>query len=288
MGQPPFSERMGFVPPRTIQSDSMDGALRHSIWNLVAELIDHVPSRPDMPLWRDLARSAAVLLLKVAIDGVPNDTYRARAWLRERYYALDWSRAYDFLEFFIGREGADSLQRRGWRPDEMIGTANLVLQRELSAFRFVSGQLTRLTSKEEIGAIEEAAAAAARAGLPTVEAHSNGALQLLGRRPDPDCLNSMKESISAVESAVNLIAGTSGGGVAKALDVLGQKVEIHGALKSALLGLYGYASSEDGIRHAMLEQSTVGYDEAKFMLVACSAFVYFLISKAAAAGLLRA
>ncbi len=37
----------------------------------------------------------------------------------------------------------------------------------------------------------------------------------------------------------------------------------------------------------MLEQPNVGYDEAKFILVSCSAFVHFLIAKAAAAGLLK-
>lgn len=44
---------------------------------------------------------------------------------------------------------------------------------------------------------------------------------------------------------------------------------------------------EDGIRHAILEEPNVGFHEAKFMLVACSAFVNFLISKAEAASLLR-
>ena len=36
----------------------------------------------------------------------------------------------------------------------------------------------------------------------------------------------------------------------------------------------------------MLEEREIGFDEAKYMIVACSAFVNFLISKASAAGLL--
>jgi hypothetical protein len=67
---------------------------------------------------------------------------------------------------------------------------------------------------------------------------------------------------------------------------LSKKTELHGALKSAFNKLYGYTSDEDGIRHAILEEKEVGFDEAKYMIVACSAFVNFLISKAAATGLL--
>ncbi len=41
------------------------------------------------------------------------------------------------------------------------------------------------------------------------------------------------------------------------------------------LKLYGYSSDEDGIRHAILEEKEIGFDEAKFMLVACSGFVNY-------------
>jgi hypothetical protein len=51
--------------------------------------------------------------------------------------------------------------------------------------------------------------------------------------------------------------------------------------------LYGYTSDDSGIRHAILDQPTVGFDEAKFMIVSCSAFVNYLIAKAGAVGLLK-
>jgi len=44
--------------------------------------------------------------------------------------------------------------------------------------------------------------------------------------------------------------------------------------------MYGYTSDEDGIRHAMLEEPDVGFEDAKFMLVACSAFINYLKVKA--------
>jgi hypothetical protein len=88
-----------------------------------------------------------------------------------------------------------------------------------------------------------------------------------------------------VEAAVNLIAGSNGNGVAGAIDALSAKTPIHGALKAALKQLYGYTSDSDGIRHAIMEEATVDFEDAKFMLVACSAFVTFLIGKASKVGL---
>ena len=123
--------------------------------------------------------------------------------------------------------------------------------------------------------------------LPSGFEHLQTSAQLLGKRPDPDYRNSIKEAISAVESAVKRISGVESGGLDTALKKLADVSEIHPALKEGFLKLYGFSSDESGIRHAILEKAKVGFDEAKFMLVACSAFVNFLVSKAEAGGLLK-
>jgi hypothetical protein len=65
-----------------------------------------------------------------------------------------------------------------------------------------------------------------------------------------------------------------------ALKELCAKTEIHGALQAGFSKLYGYISDEKGIRHALLDQPNVGFAEAKYMIVSCSAFVHYLIQKA--------
>lgn len=51
-------------------------------------------------------------------------------------------------------------------------------------------------------------------------------------------------------------------------------------MESAFSKLYGYTSDEGGIRHAEgLFVREVSFDEAKFMLVSCSAFVNYLIAE---------
>ena len=49
---------------------------------------------------------------------------------------------------------------------------------------------------------------------------------------------------------------------------------MHQALEGAFSKLYRYTSDESGIRHALMEGGReVTFDEAKFMLVTCSAFI---------------
>ena len=66
-----------------------------------------------------------------------------------------------------------------------------------------------------------------------------------------------------------------------ALASLEQREALHPALKDAFAKLYGYASNEQGIRHALLDQSNarVGMDEAVFMLGACASFASYLWRK---------
>ena len=43
--------------------------------------------------------------------------------------------------------------------------------------------------------------------------------------------------------------------------------------------MYNWTSDEGGVRHGKEEISQVGLPEARYMVVACSAFVNYLVSK---------
>ncbi|KAB0477571.1 hypothetical protein, partial [Pseudomonas vancouverensis] len=112
-----------------------------------------------------------------------------------------------------------------------------------------------------------------------VQLHLNQALKLMSDRQNPDYRNSIKESISAVESICKIITQDDKATLGKALKIIEEKYSLHAALKSSLSQLYGYASDGDGIRHAMLEESILSYIDAKFMLVSCTNFINYLIEK---------
>lgn len=99
---------------------------------------------------------------------------------------------------------------------------------------------------------------------------------LLSDRENPDYENSIKESISAVEAMCNEIVGKKST-LGEALKQLKKENKIHPSLESAFEKLYGYTSDASGIRHAgQMDGKNSTFEEAKFMLVACSGFVNYL------------
>ncbi len=198
--------------------------------------------------------------------------------MRRHFFTCAWNEAYDFIEFVAQNYGDKRI------TDAFMKGCNTYLEQELSAYRFVGEKITPITSEQEIEAVEQAI----QSNSPSpVVVHLETALGLFSDRENPDYRNSIKESISAVEALCVAISGKPGASLGQALDVIEdtKQVKLHGALKAAFDKLYGYTSNADGIRHAMLEESTLNSEDAKFMLVACSAFVNYLVEKSTKAGI---
>jgi len=268
-----FSERMGITPVRdTIQEESMDDALRNGLWNMFYALYSWRRAHDEHP---GLFGRVCADCFKEPLDTLPRRFDEASDFIRRRYFEFDWHEVYDFIQFV-----ADDLEDP--RDERFRDVCNTILKREMSAYRFVGGQLTRITSEEEIAAIEEALQVPDP--YSPVRSHLAQALALMSDREAPDYRNSIKESISAVEALCIIIAGETKATLGKALSTLEEQYPLHGALKSAFSSLYGYASGADGIRHALLDEDELQFEDAKFMLVACSAFVNYMIAKAAGDG----
>ena len=107
------------------------------------------------------------------------------------------------------------------------------------------------------------------------------AVVILADRDNKDYKNCIKESICAVESMCQIITKNDKATLGQALKSLKDSgLKIHPALEAAFSKLYGYTSDEGGIRHCEgMFESDVSFEEAKFMLVSCSAFVNYLIAE---------
>lgn len=99
----------------------------------------------------------------------------------------------------------------------------------------------------------------------------------MNNRETPDYRNSIKESISAVESLAKVLSGSDKATLGEALKEIEKNGKLHSALKSAFSSLYGYTNDAEGIRHALLDESSLTKADARFMLVSCSSFVNYLI-----------
>ncbi len=273
-----FSRRQGIVVAKTLQLNSMDQDLRNGLWNVfdifVGRTIDNEQwerqTTKQSPCRRMFGR-LWMHLFKWPLDTMPRLANDALRDIRRWYFdnLVPWHRLYDFVEFV-----AENIES----PEEFKEACNNFLEREVSAYRFIGDIIAPLTNAQEIEAIQ---AAASEVGpLTPVSTHIKTALELLANRTEPDFRNSMKDSISAVESVVKIITGDAIGTLGKMLDKIGPQLNLHPSLVAGFKSLYGYTSDDQGIRHALKDDRTPELEDARYFLVTCSAFTNYLIEKA--------
>lgn len=276
-----FSERHGLKPVREIiQLDSIDEPLKNSLWSLL-----------KIHVWDDVRQSTGMYggcylsgnkehkalcdrlwlnYFKKPLDHLDNDWDKVLSELRSYFFKCSWNEVYDFIEFVANN------YRKYQFQEAFINHCNAILEKEMSAFRFVDGLITKITNQQEVEEIENAL----ETSTGPVNSHLRRSLELLSNREKPDYRNSIKESISAVESYVAIAVGKEKGTLGSLLKKLEDEVGLHPALKTAFSNLYGYTSDKGGIRHAMTEMENTDFSDAKFMLVVCSAFINFVEGKA--------
>ena len=174
----------------------------------------------------------------------------------------------NFIEFFI-RHPNCSHQFRSDISEAFVSCK--------SAYRVVQNTIVPIANEQQAEAVAMAMEASGSRGLESSKAHIMSAVTMLRTE---DWAGSIRESIHACEAAAIRIAG-DGKSLGDALNRIEKSGRLHGALKKALSSLYGYASDEEGIRHALVfkDKSSVDEHDALFMLGACASFVSYLIAR---------
>lgn len=258
-----FSQRMWIEQEPLLQKDNMTEKLKNKIWNILCEYIFGEDELRTLPSYF-LSKYAYYFWLNkdTLLDYI--------GWFkRQLYERLGKGRysVYDHIEFFytINEDG------------DFIKALNQALIEENSAYRVSEeGLVLPISNEEELEAVNEASTTK----YTPVNVHIQKAISLFKKDP-ADYANSIKESISAVEALCQIIINDENATLGKAIKKLKEKgVMIPPALEEAFNKLYGYTSNAWGIRHALSESDTPPtFDDAKYMLVSCSAFVNYLISK---------
>ncbi|MFT5668102.1 MAG: hypothetical protein ACI9DK_002302 [Vicingaceae bacterium] len=276
-----FSQRIGKTSVRDVfQIESIDEQLLNRLWNIILQDFfgNLSSSRPTeaMSYQQNVCANIWQEFFELRIDEIPSydsgDVYVKGflQHLKEWYFDAYWYEIYDFVEHII--EYAIPI-----RGVYIIEKFNEALIKESAGYRIINTEIAQITSEEEVMTIETAIN---ESKWKSVKTHLTLALAYLSDRNTPDYRNSVKESISAIEALCNIINEEKNSTLGQALKKVEKKYPLHKALKKAFDSLYGYTSDAGGIRHSLLEDDTdVSLEDAKFMLVSCSAFTNYLRTK---------
>lgn len=270
-----FSERYKFKEPRdTFQINHIDNELRNRLWNQVQIYFfdtikldtmyrSYIQFQKDSDFFSRLYDEYFKSHEKIRTQlSTLNDD------VKSRFFNYNWFEIYDFIEYISEIFPTEHTSK------EFRIRVNQVLEDEMSGYRFVNSFIVPIVDDTEIKAIEEAL----ECEYTGVKIHLSNSLESLSDKENPDYINSIKESISAVESAVNLVSGKKNVALNRCLQYI--PFDMDKNFNSAIIKLYSWTSSADGIRHGVTEESIKSsFAEAKYMLVSCSAFINYLIDK---------
>lgn len=266
-----FSERMGFVEVRdSIQIDSLDTGTRVDLWNIVYPYVrTNAMYYPEYE-WsqRRLARLLWTELMRFPLDEIDQTmSDRFTAFLKSWILQDEFHHALDVVEFLARYAKVVD------HSDTLRDKFNAVFERNLVGYRIVGSDILPVTDAVEIDSIEGALdSPGINAGA---RAHLRNALAMLSDRANPDYANSIKESISAVESCLRERTGkTTLSAALKDIDRRGK--ELHPALSEGWQKIYAYTSDSDGIRHGSITASEATEALATYFLVTCSSFMNYV------------
>ena len=263
-----FSERKGIKHfSDIVQIDDLNERTRNKLYSVISKSFDELYVDYDGNLKDEFVEYLYKELFSKTERDIP-------MWGNDYHYEEVFNTIYtiiiqyDYADIFTFIEGiikfldiADKATYNRYNyKNEYIEAISNVFKKENVNYRIINEKITDIVDEQQISSIEETL----NNPYKEVSRHYSKAIEQLYSLKDFD--NSIKESISSVEAMCQILTKNS-----KA--TLG----IHPAMKGAFEKLYGYTSDANGIRHANgLGEGDSTFEEAKYMLISCSAFVNYL------------
>ena len=272
-----FSQRYGYAPmPETMRLEEISDGLRREIFNAIREIIlrDALMSTfLEEEAKRFVERVLGKVLGKAEheIDATYNNALN------------QFGKVTQDSPFNVVLDLVEIIANDGPQTKDFVNRVSISFERYAAAYRLDTSQspyrFFPQTSKEQGQAVRQAIDTLRKSGMEGSDTHLRRAAEHINAGQYGD---SIADSIHAVESVAKKIDQKANKTLGPALDSL-EKAGLlkHSALREAFKKLYGYASNEQGIRHALLDKDSpdVGLDEAVFMFGACASFAAYLVGK---------
>ena len=270
-----FSERKGIKHfSDIVQTKDLNERTRNKLYTALKEIFDLINKNPNK--YGDyFVEYVYEELFALTKRDIPN------------YYGYEYSKIFEiiygifqkenYIEVFTFIEGIinaytyiDNISYSRFNCRKYyIQLVSAIFKTENVNYRIIDGKVTDIVNEEQIKCLEKTL----NNPYNVVSEHYAKAIEQLYSVKDFD--NSIKESISSVEAMCQIITKNNKATLGDTLKLL--KDNIHPAMKSAFEKLYGYTSDANGIRHSNgLGEGNSTFEEAKYMLISCSAFVNYL------------
>jgi AbiJ N-terminal domain 4 len=274
-----FSQRVGGRRAFSSGLEEASKDLRTATWNALHARLFPTDNGSGSSSWKRYRAIATELWahLNWPTDQIPIHAFEGRELIKKHWFDdWDWLDFFDTFEFCVSLLAPDA--RFGDSRADWFDEMNEPLISQGCAYRFLGEELGPVSNPIEVAAVEEAI----ESSVAPVSKHIRDAIRLLPPSPNASPRNSIKESISAVEAALKHLTDSPSATLGEGLKAFEAAYgPMHDSIRRGLTHLYAYTNGPDGIRHALIEDSAeVTVDDARFMLIACSAVANYLVAVA--------
>lgn len=281
-----FSDRNNIEKiPEEIQLEELDERTRVGIFNLWSEIYYEFSSAigNSYDILHSFLRNMMIdLYNQPIVKGRLLDVHKFLEIIFNTILNDDYNKVFDLLEYSVKRiqEHKNEFGGRSISPNNNLQLRfNKLFEKEIVGYRFINYQITKISDSIEVDSINESF----NNPIDVVKNHIAKAAKFLSNRENPDYQNSIKESITALESLAQIIINSKGAEatLGKMLKKLEDDGMINSAMKAGFSALYGFASEGQGVRHGSVNGQAVTFEDAKYILVISTAFINFVIGKQA-------
>lgn len=272
-----FSDRNKTIDyPRTIQKNELNDITRNDIANIIHYYLEKL----DYHDYNHGIYNATLLFVYSYTIDVLHQIYTDKLSFhldKTKTHIMNVIKNYEYDDVLAVLEFISKSIRKNFKNladfNKFEEILNNCFEDNYVGYRFLNSEIIPITDEVEIEEINKAIESSEEVGNPLKKALNFMSIT------QKDYQNVIKESVIAVETALNLYYGNK--------KTFGQNWEkfstdnnLHPKLKESLGSLYGYTCDIGGVRHGGdLSYANVSYEEAQYVLVTCSGIINFIKSK---------
>lgn len=251
---------------------------RMVIWNKISKMIETMRHAYQFESYADrlIAEYCCENLFNISRTSSECNYHHVLYLIKDTIDNNEYGDVLDVIEFVcndLEHYVFKTRQNNNYKRYDFASEMNSCLEEEYVGYRFVNNEIIPITNTEEASSITKALSSPYERVNQSI-AKANSYLSNKSR----DYENSIKESITAVETLCSILTGKEKATMGQMLNELDKAKQIHPALKEAINKLYGFASDTPGVRHGVEKESmSIDFAEAKFVLVTCSAIINYVI-----------
>ena len=267
-----FAERHGIkIRPDTLASDYVTLQAKKEFFKILSGSVN---KNLELAAWAELYEACCDATNEVIDRALTYHRYEIEQIINR----CKWHEFYEICEkawFLINEDEGSTSPFFRIDSQEFSKEVNKIFIKYGLGYQMRDGLIERISDIDTNERIEQARLILQEPEYKGPAKQFNKAVGFFSQRPEPDPANCVKDAVGAIEGVARIISGEKKAVLTQLLDREPFKSGMPPTLRGSIEKLYAYRGDAPGAGHGQVAESSVGIEEAEFVLgISASAIVY--------------